>query len=177
MLNEKDFNKEYVLTVAKSMAVAARTAPKARGIDNLVIGICNKEEIKRISEQLVKDYNETNGKESFLLRDSQNILECDCMLLVATKTVVLGLDCGYCGFKTCEDKIKTNKLVPCFFNSEDMGLAIGSAVSVAADKRVDSRVMFSAGSAAMRLGMVEGCNQCLAVSLCAKSKNPFFDRK
>ena len=56
MLREEDFNEEYLLSVAKKMAVAARTAPKARGTDNLVIRICSGEEIKQISGQLIKDY-------------------------------------------------------------------------------------------------------------------------
>ncbi|MBR1775284.1 MAG: ferredoxin [Bacteroidales bacterium] len=177
MLREEDFNEEYLLSVAKKMAVAARTAPKARGTDNLVIRICRGEEIKQISEQLVKDYEQTNQTEQFLLRDSQNILSAPYIVLIATRNKVLGLNCGYCGFATCAEKNQTNKNVPCFFNSEDLGLAIGSAVSVAADSRVDSRVMFSAGRAASRLNMAEDCVQCLAISLSATAKNPFFDRK
>lgn len=175
MFTEESINEQYVLSTAKAMAVAARTAPKARGIDNLVIRILDKEDIKKVSEQLKKDYESTNAE--FLLRDSENILSAPYMLLVATKVSVLGLDCAYCGFKTCEEKVKAGKNIPCFFNSEDLGLAIGSACSVAQDRKVDSRVMFSAGSAATRAGFVDDCVQCLAISLSATAKNPFFDRK
>ncbi len=177
MYKEEDFNNEYVLQVAKKMCVAARTAPKARGTDNLVIRVCDKKDIAKISKQLVKDYKMTDGKEEFLLRDSKNILSANYLVLIATKNSPLGLNCGYCGFETCAMKNKTNKNIPCFFNSEDLGLAIGSAVSVCADARVDNRIMFSAGRAASRLNMVEGCIQCLAISLSAEAKNPFFDRK
>ncbi len=38
--------------------------------------------------------------------------------------------------------------VPCAINSIDVGIAIGSACATAADMRVDTRVMFSAGLAA-----------------------------
>ena len=38
-----------------------------------------------------------------------------------------------------------------------MGIAIGSAVSVAADNRVDSRVMFSIGKVAEEMDYAEGC--------------------
>ncbi|MBO6117278.1 MAG: ferredoxin [Bacteroidales bacterium] len=177
MLKEEDFNNEYLLSVAKKMAVAARTAPKARGTDNLVIRICGSEEIKQISQQLVKDFEQTNKTEQFLIRDSQNIISAPYMLLIATENKVLGLNCGYCGYASCGEKNQANKNIPCFFNSEDLGLAIGSAVSIAADSRVDSRVMFSAGRAAARLNMVGNCVQCLAISLSATAKNPFFDRK
>lgn len=175
MIKEEDINKEYILSVAKAMAVAARTAPKARGIDNLLIRILEKEEIEKVSERLKKDYEET-GQE-FLLRDSENILSAPYILLIATKTMPLGLDCGYCGFPTCEAKTQCSKNIPCFFNSEDLGLAVGSACSVCADHRIDSRVMFSAGNASIKAGLVEDCLQCLAISLSATSKNPFFDRK
>jgi uncharacterized ferredoxin-like protein len=67
--------------------------------------------------------------------------------------------------------------VPCAINSVDVGIAIGSACATAADNRVDTRVMFSAGLAAQRLNILEGCKQVFAIPISASSKNPFFDRK
>ena len=174
MINEEDFNEEYVLEVAKSMCVASRTAPKARGRDNLVIKICDKKDILLISKQLEKDYKEK--QQEFLLRDSQNILLATNIVLIATHTVVFGLDCGYCGFASCKEKEEKAPNAPCFFNSNDLGIAVGSACSVASERKVDSRVMFYAGNAAKEIGMVKDCNQCLAICLSATNKNPFFDR-
>ena len=57
-----------------------------------------------------------------------------------------------------------------------LGIAIGSAVSIAADDRVDSRVMFSIGVAAVRLEMLPGAKIVYGIPLSAKKKNPFFDR-
>ncbi|MDB0807020.1 ferredoxin domain-containing protein, partial [Phocaeicola vulgatus] len=51
------------------------------------------------------------------------------------------------------------------------------ACATAADNRVDTRVMFSAGLAAQRLNWLEGCTQVYAIPVSASSKNPFFDRK
>jgi Uncharacterized protein containing a ferredoxin domain len=42
---------------------------------------------------------------------------------------------------------------------------------------VDSRVMFSAGMAAQRLGYLGDCTCVMAIPISASSKNPFFDRK
>ena len=67
--------------------------------------------------------------------------------------------------------------VPCAINSVDVGIAIGSACATAADMRVDTRVMFSAGLAAQRLEWLKGCKQVYAIPVSASSKNPFFDRK
>lgn len=175
MIRQEEISEEYIFSTTKAMATAARTAPKARGKDTFSIAICDKKDIILLSSQLEKDYKEFN--QEFLLRDSKNILEASYVLLIGTRIEVLGLNCGYCGFATCEKKIKAGKEIPCFFNAEDLGLAIGSAVSVAMERRVDNRVMFSVGRAALRAGLMEGNNQCIAIVLSTTSKNPFFDRK
>jgi len=95
-------------------------------------------------------------------------------MLFGTRVSPLGLNCGYCGFDTCASK---GGEIPCFFNANDMGIAIGSAVSRAADLRLDNRVMFSAGRTAMEMGLLPGCTMILALPLAAKGKSPFFDRK
>jgi len=65
----------------------------------------------------------------------------------------------------------------CFFAAHDLGLAVGSAVSVAADMRVDNRVMYSAGVAAKLLGLFEGdVTAVVGVPLSVSEKSPFFDR-
>jgi uncharacterized ferredoxin-like protein len=44
--------------------------------------------------------------------------------------------------------------------------------------RLDTRVMFSAGMAAQRLGWLGKESKCvMAIPVSASSKNPFFDRK
>ncbi|MBR1769911.1 MAG: ferredoxin [Bacteroidales bacterium] len=174
MISEQEIRERQILETAQAMAVAARTAPKARGTDNLVIKICERKDIELISAQLEKDYEQT-GME-FLMRDSRNILSAPYILLIGSRVQVLGLNCAYCGFPSCEEKIKAGENIPCFFNSEDLGLAVGSAVSLCADRRIDSRVMYSAGSAALKLNLMDGATQCLAICLSVSSKNPFFDR-
>ncbi|MDD3489690.1 MAG: ferredoxin domain-containing protein, partial [Paludibacter sp.] len=66
--------------------------------------------------------------------------------------------------------------VPCAVNTVDVGIAIGSACSVAADHRVDSRVMFSVGRAAIELGLLPDCTSVYGIPVSSSSKNPFFDR-
>ena len=66
----------------------------------------------------------------------------------------------------------------CFFAAHDLGLAIGSAVSVAADMRVDNRVMYSAGLAAKELGVFGVPVQAaIGVPLSVSEKSVYFDRK
>ncbi len=66
----------------------------------------------------------------------------------------------------------------CAYISIDIGIALGSAISVAADRRIDNRVMFSIGRAAMELDFFEQevC-QAFGIPLSATGKSPYFDRK
>ena len=79
----------------------------------------------------MKQMYEDNGFK-FFLRDADNILQAECVVLIGTRSLPQGLDCGHCGYEHCGDR---KKGVPCAINSVDVGIAIGSACSVAADHR------------------------------------------
>jgi len=65
----------------------------------------------------------------------------------------------------------------CSFNAGDLGIAVGSAASRAADLRLDNRIMYSAGKAAIELGILgEGVSIAYGIPLSVSSKSPFFDR-
>ena len=154
------------------MMTAARTAPKGKGVDIIEVALVTDEDIKKLSEQLISLSEEKGMK--FFLRDADNILSAECVLLIGTRELAQGLNCGHCGFPTCAER---STGVPCVINSVDVGIAIGSACATASDHRVDTRVMFSAGLAAQRLDILKGCKQVFAIPVSASSKNPFFDRK
>ena len=116
---------------------------------------------------------EENGMK-FFLRDADNILQAECIIIIGTRACAQGLNCGHCGFPTCASRPEG---VPCALNTIDVGIAIGSACATAADLRVDTRVMFSAGLAAQQLGWLKDCAAVFAIPVSASSKNPFFDRK
>lgn len=172
---EEDVREQSAAETAKRMMTAARTAPKARGIDNLVIAVIGKEEIAKLSsetERLAKE----EGAPEFFFRDAENILQADALVLIGTKIAACGVPfCGLCGFGDCAGKGK-NPAAPCVFNTGDLGIAIGSAVSIAADDRVDCRVMFSVGVAAVRLRLLPEAKIVYGIPLSVKKKNPFFDR-
>ena len=172
IINERESRHEQVLNVARQMMTAARTAPKGKGVDIIDVALVTDEDIKKLSEQLISLSEEKGMK--FFLRDADNILSAECVLLIGTRELAQGLNCGHCGFPTCAER---SSGVPCVINSVDVGIAIGSACATAADHRVDTRVMFSAGLAAQRLDILKGCKQVFAIPVSASSKNPFFDRK
>ena len=166
--NEREIRHEYVLQAFRQMMTAARTAPKGKGIDIIEVAMVTDEDIKRLSEELVIMSGETGLK--FFLRDADNILQAEAIMIAGTRQQVQGLNCAHCGFPTCVEKPEA---VPCAINSVDLGIAVGSA----SDLRLDTRVMFSAGMAAQRLGMLGDCKCVMAIPVSASSKNPFFDRK
>lgn len=172
ILNEREARHEQVLRIAQQMMVAARTAPKGKGVDVIEIALITDEDIKRLSEEMIAIHAENGFK--FFLRDADNIQSAECILLIGTREHAHGLNCGHCGYATCVERPAG---VPCAIVSVDVGIAIGSACATAADHRVDTRVMFSAGLAAQRLNILEGCKQVFAIPVSASSKNPFFDRK
>ena len=169
---EEDIRNENIKDIAKILMTAARTAPKARGTDNLVLAIATDDSIAEIAEKMRQLAVEREMP--FFDRDAENVMNSAAIVLFGMKISPLGLNCAACGYKTCGEKPKN---VPCFFNANDMGIAIGSAVSLAADMRVDNRVMFSVGQAVMELGMMPEAEMVLALPLSVKGKSIFFDRK
>ena len=172
ILNERDSRHEHILHVARQMMTAARTAPKGKGIDVIEIALVTDDDIQKLSDKLIAMAEENGMK--FFLRDADNILQAECIMIVGTRSLAQGLNCGHCGFPTCASRPEG---VPCALNTVDVGIAVGSACATAADLRVDTRVMFSAGLAAQQLGWLKNCATVFAIPITASSKNPFFDRK
>ena len=157
------------------MAAAARTAPKTRGIDNIrVIGIEDANTKARLASKM-RDLAKSKDWPWFE-RDATCIENSPALLLVGVATNPASINCGYCGHGTCEEMERAHGI--CSFNSIDLGIATSSAVSVAADSRVDTRIMFSVGHAGLAMNLFEGgVKQALGIPLSITGKSPFFDRK
>lgn len=173
LINERDTRSERLLQVANEMMTAARTAPKGKGFDIIEVVLVTGETIELLSKAMLK-YSEQTGLK-FILRDAENILQSEAIILIGTKQRIHSLNCGYCGFETCAAKNEFPD-VPCAINTADVGIALGSACSVAADHRVDSRIMFSVGRVAQELNMMPGCSSIYGIPISCSSKSPFFDR-
>ncbi|MGN0214017.1 MAG: ferredoxin domain-containing protein [Muribaculaceae bacterium] len=171
--NERLIRHNAVVEMAHQMMIAARTAPKGKGVDLIEIAlVSHRADLETLAQAMRKRAEESGMK--FLLRDADNILSGEAVMLIGTKSEPLSLNCGHCGFASCAQKPTT---VPCAINSVDVGIALGAACSKAADLRLDTRVMFSAGWCSQTLNWLPDCHQILAIAIGASSKNPFFDRK
>ncbi|MCD6489646.1 MAG: hypothetical protein J7K20_02840 [Thermodesulfobacterium sp.] len=175
--------KEIVESLAKEILVAARTAPKAKGIDELIFGlITDEEEKEKLAQEMEKVAKEKGGGFKFFKRDADNVRNSEAVILISVNfTKPLGLNCGACGFN-CNTILKQPK--PnldfdgpiCAMKLLDMGIAIGSAVAKAKDLCVDNRVMYTIGVAAKRLNLLPG-QLIIGIPLSVKGKNIYFDRK
>lgn len=171
----KKYEQEAIRQVANFMLAAARTAPKARGIDNIVTDIISGEKLKRLIKKM-KEIAKKEDKPSFL-RDAQNLEKCKYVVLLGTKIKPIDLKfCGLCGWEDCDEAIKHDAV--CSFNPLDLGIAVGSAVNVASNFHIDNRVMYSIGMTAMDLGYFsKDVKIAVGIPLSVTGKNIFFDRK
>ena len=172
--NSDESEKRAAMAVADLMAAAARTAPKGCGVDAIFVSIIDGRE----KDLLASDMREI-GKQpymEFFDRDAGNIDQSHCVLLVGVHDVPLGLKgCSLCGFANCAEAKKVGS--KCAFKITDLGIAIGSMVSVAANHRMDNRCLYTAGRSAARLHMVpDDVTICFAIPLATLGKSPFFDR-
>ncbi|MCD7970957.1 MAG: DUF2148 domain-containing protein [Alistipes sp.] len=174
IFTEQQTRHEQVLAVAKAMMAAARTAPKGKGIDRLEIRTVCGEELKTLADEM-RAYGERSGYK-FFLRDAGNVEQSECVVLIGTALGVMNLNCGFCGFATCEEKM-CHPAIPCALNPGDLGIAIGSAAAIAADFRIDNRIMYSAGRSALDLGWLPKCRIAYGILLSCTAKSPYFDRQ
>ena len=164
MIREKDLIIGGVLRVAELMAIAAKTAPKAKGIDNIVAAvITEEEELNKLAskmEELASQYGH------FLARDARNVRNSEAVVLIGAKVADLGLKQppGY--------GIDINT----YMALVNLGIAVGSAAKVASLLNVDNRIMLSIGIAAKELGLIDA-EYILGIPLSAKAKNIYFDRR
>ncbi len=171
-----DIEMEAVLATARRMCAAARTAPKAKGIDRIETMILTGADKDKVADELERLSGPFQYK--FFLRDAGNVRAAQALVLIGTREGTRGLNagCRHCHFEDCADC--ADKGGVCVYDPMDLGIAIGSAVAAAADERVDNRVLFSAGRAAMSLGLMgEDVHMVMALPLSVKGMNPFFDRK
>jgi uncharacterized ferredoxin-like protein len=161
--------------VAEEMCLAARTAPKGRGLDLLEMLLLKERDIGQLSAKM-KEIGQRENHPTFL-RDCESIKSASAIVVIGTRLKTVGLTyCSFCGYFTCVDCEKAGAI--CALNSGDLGIAVGSAVSVAMDHRLDNRVMYSVGKAALELKLFDSAVKiAYGIPLSATGKNPFFDRK
>ncbi len=175
MITSEQAEQNGLLQAAQAMCVAARTAPKAKGADFLSTAILTGKEKEALACEMERVGRELSY--GFFLRDAANVRQSGAVVLIGTHygSRGLGSGCARCGFDGCADCEKAGGT--CVFAPLDLGIAVGAAVSVAADARIDNRIMYSIGRAANALGLLDGAPLVMGIPLSVSGKSPFFDRK
>ena len=182
VLKGRNIEVEGVLQVAKLMAVSARTAPKSMGIDDIEVAVVYGDDLERLAKKMEELADKTGDRK--YIRDANSVRKSYAVLLIGVHgRKPLGMNCGLCGFETCQD-FQNAKVIDkglhrgplCVFKLLDLGIALGSAVKTASIHNVDNRMMYRIGTAARILKMLD-CDLIIGIPLAALGKSPFFDRK
>jgi uncharacterized ferredoxin-like protein len=165
-------------TIADLMAIAARTAPKAKGEDYVVVSVLEGEPLRQLGEGMIA-YGRRNQDDGFV-RDGRNVLGSAVIVLIGLKDAeVADLNCGACGEDTCI-QINTHegqfKGPQCALRVLDMGIALGSSAKLASLMNADNRIMYRVGVVAREEGLVDA-DFVMGIPLSATGKNIYFDRK
>ena len=186
IIEEKDAEMEGVLAVARAMAVAARTAPKARGDDAIETLTVYGDELNDLADAMKSHGAHTKMSDVFE-RDAGNVAASQAVLLIGLKDLKpkkpdTPLDCGGCGHVNCNGFLKAKKSEGkdfpgpvCMFQSIDLGIALSSACAVAARFHVDNRMMYTIGGPARKLAWMKS-QVIIGIPLSSSGKNIYFDR-
>ncbi|MCL2707137.1 MAG: DUF2148 domain-containing protein [Dehalococcoidia bacterium] len=163
---------DAAICAAERMLAAARTAPKACGMDLIEAVVLDGDDKSRLSA-VMREIGV--GNKAFFIRDAGNIDACHCVVLVGASVTPRRLNCGLCGAGSCVAAGREG--ISCAMSVTDLGIAVGSAAATAMDCRMDNRIMFSAGMAALRMGLFsDRVKICFGIGLATTGKNVFFDR-
>jgi uncharacterized ferredoxin-like protein len=175
--NEEITTMDAIHTVADLMALAARTAPKAAGKDYVTVAIVEGDTLNQLADDMVR-YGQESGKKNFD-RDGENVRRSGAVVLIGLKdAAAVGLNCCACGFERCPEinTLEGEFRGPnCAMRLLDLGIALGSAVKIAAMLNVDNRVMYRVGVSARRLKLIDA-DIVMGIPLSATGKSIYFDR-
>ena len=187
-LKSKEVEKSAVTMAAALMAASARTSPKGRAVDSTTSLVLMDDDLEKLALAMERKAAEKpDYLSSVYKRDANNVRNSGCVLLLGVtgepKKIEQPIDCGACGFASCEHlskarkKAKTKDFVGpvCIFQAMDLGIALCSSAKLAADLGIDNRMMYTVGAAAQSLGLLDS-DIIIGIPLSVTGKNPYFDR-
>lgn len=196
--------REGSVMVARLMANAAQTAPKAGGIDEvecqIVHGYDEQEEIARKIEELSKKNPKNKMWYRIFRTEAVMVREADCILFIGNHRAgdsPLDLNCGWCGGQEMCNYVYSRKASKygqidalekkeergermvdgplCSFFVSDLGYAVGGATFIAKQMLVDCRPLISLSFAATELQICRNSAIVVGLPIASLPKNPFVD--
>jgi uncharacterized ferredoxin-like protein len=183
VLDGRQQERQGILETANLMVVAARTAPKAGGKDDILTAIVYGTEAEDIPADMEKMAVERNN--AAWTQQARIIKDADAIVIIGVRgTKSYGLNCGACGFRSCDEFTNAEKRIGqdfdgpnCMIKTLDLGIAVCSAAKIASILNADNRIYYRIGAAARRLRYLPEASIIIGIPLSATGKNPHFDRE
>lgn len=180
---------EAVRIAARLLLASATTAPRVGGVGECTVHVvddeCDIEDLCIKVESMAGD----NKSWQFFKRDAEMLRDADAVLLVTSlrsKTDPADINCNMCGKLTCEYLREAEELPSeagiaypgplCIFRANNIAYAIDGMISLARNLGIDYGLFWSAGVAAIRLGLLpKNTGFALGVGISVTEKSPFRD--
>jgi uncharacterized ferredoxin-like protein len=185
-LRAKDLEERAVRDVAAMMVAAARTAPKANGVDDIDAAVLDGDDLESLARAMddLAQQKPSPYPASAFRSNGDQVRRSNVVVLIGVRgsrqDIEKPLDCGACGFGSCAALSNSGRnqgedfIGPtCMLKALDLGIAIGSAVSLAGDFHLDNRIMYTIGAAAQSMGLLEA-DVVMGIPLSVTGKNPYF---
>lgn len=181
--------KDAVKLAARLLLASATTSPRVGGVGECTTHIlddeCDIEDLCQVIEELAGE----NKAWEFFKKDAAVLRDADVVMVVTSLrslTDPADINCNMCGKLTCEYLKEEEKLPSepgvaftgplCAFRANNIAYAIDGIVTMARNLGIDYGVYWSAGLAAMRMGILpRATGFALAVGLSVTEKSPFRD--
>lgn len=179
----EEMEREAVRVAAGMMAVSARTAPKAAGIDRIQTLILDGDDLQLLASAMEEKFQSKAVPLQGFASNAEQVRQSSAVMLIGVtgepKRMAPPVNCGACGHKRCEEFVKSGKREGedfrgplCIWQSIDLGVALGSAVKMASELNVDNRIMYTVGAAARKLKLMDA-DLIIGISLVSIGKNPY----
>lgn len=181
--------KEAVKIAARLLLASGTTSPRVGGVGECTIHMVEDEcAIEDLCQAVERMSSEGKGWE-FFKRDAQMLRDADAVMIVTSlrcRTDPADTNCNMCGKLICEYLKEAERLPDepgvaypgplCIFRANNISYAVDGIVSQARNLGIDYGVYWSAGAAAMRMGLVpKNTGFALAVGISVTEKSPFRD--
>jgi len=185
----EDDRKEAVRIAARLLLASGTTSPRVGGVGECTIHVIEDEcDIEDVCQQ-VEGMAEENTGWGFFKRDAAILRDADAIMIITSLrslTDPSDINCNMCGKLTCEYMRESERLPRepgvaftgplCTFRADNIAYAVDGIVSQARNLGIDYGVYWSAGAAAMRMGIVpRNTGFALAVAISVTEKSPFRD--
>jgi len=159
--SERSWGRAYDLSSSDELLSSIQEALMRWGVGDLEVAVVSgrkKEELAKYMYQLAEELRDPSCK-----ADAQDVRRAEAVFLLGLRDGgdVVGMSCGACGFRSCEDMLQSRVaglLFPgptCVLRALDLGAAVGLLMESKPVLSRDKRAMVRIGVAAKRMGLVK----------------------